>query len=105
MITRDDPVVARVAAHGADVGFALDGDADRCVAVDAADLIHIGLTADTPQVGPLFNAIPLRQNTRSEYDGKAVKSADLDQVQALSLEPGIGLRFVTTPSDLIAAAG
>ena len=67
---------------------------------DAADLIHIGLTIDTPQAGPLFNAIPLRQNTRSEYDGQAIKSADLDQVQALSLEPGIGLRFVTTPSDL-----
>jgi hypothetical protein len=67
---------------------------------DSADLIHIGLTVDSPQAGPLFDAIPLRQNTRSEYDGQAVKSADLDQVQALSLEPGIGLRFVTTPSDL-----
>jgi hypothetical protein len=65
-----------------------------------ADLIHIGLTADTPQVGPIFDAIPLRQNTRSEYDGQAIKSADLDQVQAVSLEPGIGLRFLTGPSDM-----
>jgi phosphoglucosamine mutase len=28
-------LAAAVTAHGADVGFALDGDADRCVAVDA----------------------------------------------------------------------
>jgi hypothetical protein len=66
----------------------------------AADLIHIGLTSDTPQAGPIFEAIPLRQNTRSEYDGQAIRGDDLDQVQALSLEPGIGLRFVTAPSDL-----
>ena len=67
---------------------------------DSVDFIHIDLTADTPQAGPLFEAIPLRQNTRSEYDGQAVKRDDLDQVQALSLEPGIGLRFVTTPAGL-----
>ncbi|HET6652056.1 MAG TPA: phosphoglucosamine mutase [Nocardioides sp.] len=30
------PVQEAVTAHGADVGFALDGDADRCLAVDAA---------------------------------------------------------------------
>jgi phosphoglucosamine mutase len=30
------PIQEAVVAHGADVGFALDGDADRCLAVDAA---------------------------------------------------------------------
>jgi phosphoglucosamine mutase len=30
------PLQAAVLAHGADVGFALDGDADRCLAVDAS---------------------------------------------------------------------
>ena len=67
---------------------------------DAADFIHIRLTADTPQGGPLFDAIPLRQNTRSDYDGQLVKSADLDQVQALPLEPGVALHFVTNPTNL-----
>ena len=33
---------AAVVAHGADVGFALDGDADRCLAVDAAGEIVDG---------------------------------------------------------------
>jgi len=67
---------------------------------DAADFIRIGLTTNTPQGGPLFDAIPLRQNTRSEYDGQPIKVADLDQVQAVPLEPGVALRFVNTPVDI-----
>jgi phosphoglucosamine mutase len=35
-------LAATVAARGADIGFALDGDADRCVAVDAAGLVVDG---------------------------------------------------------------
>jgi hypothetical protein len=35
---------------------------------DATDFIHIRLTRGTAQESPLFGAIPLRQNTRSEYD-------------------------------------
>ncbi len=34
--THLDPLRAAVREHGADVGVALDGDADRCLAVDAA---------------------------------------------------------------------
>ena len=67
---------------------------------DAVDFIHIRLKADTPQSNPLFDAIPLRQNTRSEYDGQPVKTTDLDQVQALPLEPGVELHFVTNPTAL-----
>jgi hypothetical protein len=66
---------------------------------DTTDFIHIRLTVDTPQSSPLFEAIPLRQNTRSEYDGQLVKTDDLGQVQALGLEPGVSLRFVTNPTD------
>jgi hypothetical protein len=67
---------------------------------DVADFIHVRLTADTPQTNPLFDAIPLRQNTRSEYDGQFIKSDDLDQAQALPLEPGVLLRFITSQTDL-----
>lgn len=66
---------------------------------DAADFIHIGLTADTPQGSPLFAAIPLRQNTRSEYDDQLIPPADLDQVQAVPLEPGVVLHFLTNPTE------
>lgn len=67
---------------------------------EVVDFIHIRLTADTPQPGPLFEAIEHRQNTRSEYDGQPVKVADLDDVQALPLEPGVALHYVLNPVEL-----
>lgn len=65
---------------------------------DRADFIHVRLTADTPQGSPLFDAIPLRQNTRSAYDGRLIKNEDLDQLQSLQLEPGVALQFATSPT-------
>jgi hypothetical protein len=81
-------VAARAAGYAADVTYP-----------DVADFIQIRLAADSAQASPLFGAIPLRQNTRSAYDGQPVKSADLDQIQALPLEPGVALRFVLNPAD------
>ena len=66
----------------------------------AADFIEVRLAADAPQSSPLFDAIPLRQSTRSAYDGRLVPAADLDRVAATPLEPGITLRFVTNPVDM-----
>lgn len=66
----------------------------------AADFVHIRLVADKPQTSGLFDAIPLRQNTRSLYDGQPVKVADLDIIQALPLEPGVELRYLLAPSAL-----
>lgn len=60
---------------------------------NVVDFIQIRLSEDRPHVSPLFDAIPQRQNTRSEFDGRSVKTADLDQVQNLSLEPGVTLRL------------
>lgn len=59
-----------------------------------AESIHIRLTADTPQPSRLFDAIEHRQNTRSEYDGQPIQIADLAEVQALPLEPGVVLQYV-----------
>lgn len=65
---------------------------------DRADFIHVQLKADIPQGSPLFDAIPLRQNTRSAYDGRLITNEDLDQLQALQLEPGVVLQFATNPT-------
>ncbi len=65
---------------------------------DRADFIHVQLAADTPQGSSLFDAIPLRQNTRSAYDGRLIKNEDLDQLQALQVEPGVMLQFATNPT-------
>jgi hypothetical protein len=67
---------------------------------EAVDYIHIRLTVDTPQSSPLFEAIELRQNTRSEYNGRPVKVADLDEAQALPLEPGVALHYVLNSTEL-----
>jgi hypothetical protein len=67
---------------------------------DPADFIHIRLTQDTAQASPLLAAIPLRQNTRSAYDGQLIKNDDLKQVQAVPVEPGVTLRFVLNPTEL-----
>lgn len=66
----------------------------------AADFIHIRLVADTPRPSALFDAIPLRQNTRSVYNGQSVKAVDLDAMQALTLEPGVALRYLLDPPAL-----
>jgi hypothetical protein len=65
-----------------------------------ADFITVRLTADTPQDSPLFKAIPLRQNTRSEYDGRLVKNADFETLQVLPLEEKVTLRFLSNPADM-----
>jgi hypothetical protein len=81
-------VAARATGYAAEVTYP-----------DATDFIRVQLTADTPQPSPLFDAIPVRQNTRSEYDGQIVPVDDLDQVQAVPLEPGVVLRFISNPAD------
>jgi hypothetical protein len=67
---------------------------------DAVDFIRIDLTTNAPQGGTLFDAIPLRQNIRSEYDGQPIKTSDLDDIQTLPLEPDVALHFVSSPADI-----
>ena len=62
---------------------------------DQADLIRVDLAPDRAQPSVLFDAIPRRQNTRCIYDGQAVATAGLDQLQSVALEPGVSLRLVT----------
>ncbi len=67
---------------------------------NGSDVIRVQLVPDTPQGSPLFEAIPLRQTTRSVYDGRAVPSAELDTLQGLPVEPGVTLRFLLTPAEM-----
>jgi hypothetical protein len=76
------------------------GYAPQVTYPDVEDFIHVSLSPDTPQRSPLFDAIPQRQNNRSEYNGRLIHTGHLDQVRALPLEPGVVLRFVLNPSDM-----
>lgn len=62
------------------------------------DAIRIRLAVDTSQPSSLFEAIKVRQNTRSEYDGQPIKAEDLKEVQVMSVEPGVVLHYVLEPA-------
>lgn len=66
---------------------------------EASDAITVRLLPGVAQAGPLFAAIPLRQNTRSLYDGRPIPVAELDQVQRLPLEPGVALQVLTSAAE------
>jgi hypothetical protein len=71
---------------------------------ETRDLIHIHLAADTPQRDSLFDAIPSRQSTRSEYDGRLIAPNQLDSLQNLSREPGVGVHPIVERSGLATLA-
>jgi phosphoglucosamine mutase len=69
---------AAVLEHGADAGFALDGDADRCLAVD-----HTGATVDGDQLMALL-ALDLHERGRLAHDTVvATVMSNLGFVQAM----------------------
>lgn len=75
------------------------GYAPEVVYPESDDFILVHLTADMPQESSLFDAIPLRQTTRSEYNGQAVETALFDQLVDMPQEPGVLLHFVTQPAE------
>ncbi len=75
-----------VLEHGADAGFALDGDADRCLAVD-----HRGEVVDGDQILAIL-ALGLRDAGRLHRDTVvATVMSNLGFVQAMRRE-GVGVR-------------
>ena len=64
------------------------------------DAVHVRLTGDTPVGGPAFDAIPLRQNTRSQYDGRPIANDDIDRLKTVPLEPGVRVHYSLGPAEL-----
>jgi len=84
--THLEPLRAAVLERGADVGFALDGDADRCLAVD-----HAGEVVDGDQILAVL-ALALRDAGRLKADTVvATVMSNLGFVQAMRRE-GVGVR-------------
>lgn len=76
------------------------GYAAEVVYPDTEDVLRVRLSTDIVQQNPLFDAIPLRQNTRSEYTGQPIAGALLDQLVSLPLEPGVVTHFVTNQAEM-----
>ncbi|MCD4535696.1 phosphoglucosamine mutase [Nocardioides sp. cx-169] len=84
--THLEPLRAAVLEHGADAGFALDGDADRCLAVD-----HEGNVVDGDQVLAIL-AISMAEAGRLVKDTVvATVMSNLGFVQAMKAA-GLGVR-------------
>lgn len=84
--THLDVLQKAVVEHGADVGFALDGDADRCLAVD-----HEGNVVDGDQILAVL-ALAMRDAGALDADTVvATVMSNLGFVQAMRRE-GVGVR-------------
>ncbi|QZY28571.1 phosphoglucosamine mutase [Nocardioides coralli] len=84
--THLDSLREAVLKDGADVGFALDGDADRCLAVD-----HEGNVVDGDQILAVLAQSLLEQGRLAKDTVVATVMSNLGFVQAMR-EAGIGVR-------------
>ena len=84
--THLDAVRAAVLEHGADVGFAVDGDADRCLAVD-----HEGSVVDGDQLLAVLALSMQEAGTLAKDTVVATVMSNLGFVKAMRAA-GIGVR-------------
>jgi hypothetical protein len=61
--------------------------------------INIALRHGPENRPALYQAIPLRQSTRSIYDGQSISPADIDQLTAAAQEQGVSVLIFTEASD------
>jgi nitroreductase len=59
------------------------------------DGIRYDYLTGAPKADPLADAIPRRQSTRAEYDGRAASAADLAELERMAAMPGVSLTLVT----------
>ncbi|KAA1421311.1 phosphoglucosamine mutase [Nocardioides humilatus] len=93
--THLEPLQKAVLEHGADAGFAVDGDADRCLAVD-----HTGTVVDGDQIMAIL-AIGMKESgTLVDDTLVATVMSNLGMIQALTAagvvvrQTGVGDRYV-----------
>ncbi len=87
--THPDALMAAVRDHGADVGFALDGDADRCIAVDGT-----GAVVDGDQV---LGILALERLGRGVLDRDSLVVSVLSNGGLAQAVEAAGGRIVRTP--------
>jgi Nitroreductase family/TAT (twin-arginine translocation) pathway signal sequence len=73
-------------AHGLHADVQFDGESAS---------VTMTLAATTARRSPLFEAIPERQSTRGDYDGRPLSSADLRLLEQASACPGVRMIVIT----------
>ena len=61
----------------------------------ASGLVRFDFESGPATRSALFDAIPKRQSTRADYDGRAVDTADLDVLTKVATVPGVDLVLLT----------
>jgi hypothetical protein len=59
------------------------------------DAVRVALQPAGAQISPLFQAIPLRQCTRGDYDGKSISTQDLNLLAQAGTSSGVRLLLLT----------
>lgn len=84
--------VIAAAASGRSCEVGIQGGAEPQIAID--------LATSSPPPGPLYEAIPLRQSTRSAFDGQAISMDDMRLLEKAAQEEGVSVLFFSAASDL-----
>ena len=66
----------------------------------SADTVSVLFTKASSSEGDLYDAIPMRQSTRGEFDGKPVPASELAKLAAAAAVPGVDLVLVTERSQI-----
>jgi hypothetical protein len=72
------------------------------VAIESGPEPHIDIAlSNGPRLDDtLYRAIPLRQSTRSAYDGQPIASSDIDLLTAAAQQEGVSVLIFTEPAEL-----
>jgi hypothetical protein len=62
--------------------------------------VHITLTPGETVLTPLFEAIPYRQCTRTEYDGQPLNPEELELLETAGTGPGVRVMLLTQPDQM-----
>jgi nitroreductase len=80
-------------------GKALGRASEVVIGAGAEPRIDISLSPAQPAGQELYQAIPLRQSTRSIHDGQPVSTGDLALLERAARQEGVSVRFFTTSAD------
>lgn len=84
-------IILAAGAIGREVELDLHGLPTGAIGLE----LHPGQAQASPLAQRLFAAIPLRQSTRSNYDGTRVGKAELDLLAAAAAMPGVSIDLIT----------
>jgi hypothetical protein len=80
-------------------GAALGRGSEVVIGAGAEPQIDLRLSAAQPGGQELYQAIPLRQSTRSVYDGQPVSPAHMALLEAAAREEGVSVQFFTETAE------